>query len=72
MKTHQHRLHTTRIVGFRGPVRTPENRAAHGNICEIATCRCGATRETNVNQDHFERGQWAESESAEQLIAWDL
>lgn len=34
------------------------NPAAHGHVCVVQTCRCGATRATNVNGDHVERGPW--------------
>jgi hypothetical protein len=32
---------------------------AHGNICVIDTCSCGAVRKTNINGNHIERGPWA-------------
>ncbi len=35
-----------------------ENSAAHGDICDIETCACGARRETNLNGVHIERGEW--------------
>lgn len=37
----------------------PEKRAAHGNVCVVDTCRCGAERQTNVNGRHVERGPWS-------------
>ena len=55
---HRHAVARTEDVGFRGPVAFPGNPAAHGNICVVATCRCGAVRHTNVNQSHIERGVW--------------
>jgi hypothetical protein len=48
----------TRIAGFSGPVSCDENRAAHGNICEVEYCRCGARRARNVNQCHVEQEPW--------------
>jgi hypothetical protein len=39
-----------------------QNPAAHGNICVVDTCRCGAQRRTNVNQIHVERGPWTDVE----------
>jgi len=54
-----HRAESTRVSGFTGPVSRDENRAAHGNICETETCRCGAERSTNINQHHVERGIWS-------------
>lgn len=35
-----------------------ENPAAHGNICVLSYCRCGAQRLTAVNGLHEERGPW--------------
>jgi len=57
---HQHRAikDQQRTVGYSVPVAHPGNPAAHGNICQVDKCRCGATRHTNVNQHHIERGQW--------------
>lgn len=37
-----------------------QNRMAHGGVCYIETCQCGATRKKNVNQCHIERGEWSE------------
>lgn len=42
-RVHKHRAVSWKTRGFSGPVRTPQNVAAHGNVCEIATCRCGAS-----------------------------
>lgn len=45
--------------GFTGPVSKNENRAAHGGICEVATCEhCGAEKSVNVNGWHVEEGEW--------------
>lgn len=44
---------------YSGPVSRDENRAAHGNICIVEKCACGATRATNVNGVHFEQGVWS-------------
>ncbi len=62
---HTHRMSRSRDRGFSGPVRQPENRAAHGGICVIDTCACGATRHTNRNGLHVERGAWREREENE-------
>jgi hypothetical protein len=44
---------------FQGPIHGARlNPAAHGNVCIVATCRCGAARRSNVNQRHAERGPW--------------
>lgn len=58
MKTHRHRAKTTITRCFSGPVSGRQNPAAHGNVCRIDTCSCGATRATNVNGNHVERGDW--------------
>lgn len=62
MKTHKHKAKPalTRERCFSGPVSGAEpNRAAHGNITVTEQCQCGATRKTNVNGHHVERGGWA-------------
>lgn len=60
MTKHRHRPHTTMTVGYRGTAAGVryENRSAHGAVCIIDTCRCGAKRETNSNGRHDERGPW--------------
>ena len=60
---HKHRATDSIDRPFEGPVRTPENRAAHGNITRTETCRCGATRRTNINQGYMGRGPWIEPAS---------
>lgn len=59
-KPHQHRAVPAlqKIIAFRGAVKRPENRAAHGNVCVVDTCKCGEERATNVNGSHRERGAW--------------
>lgn len=59
---HQHKPKTSVTRGYGGAVKHPENRAAHGNVCVVDTCRCGAERKTNVNGRHIERGPWKEEE----------
>jgi len=61
MKTHTHKAKTRRIVGFSHCVCVAPRRCdgrAHGGLTEIARCRCGAERRTNVNQGFRERGEW--------------
>lgn len=53
-----HRAARTETLPFDGPVSRDENRAAHGNVCLVETCKCGARRRTNINQRHEERGAW--------------
>lgn len=54
----EHRAIKAEDFGFTGPVRSDENRAAHGNICQVETCACGGQRRTNINQHHREVGEW--------------
>jgi len=35
-----------------------ENRAAHGNVCEVQVRADGARRQINRNGSHTERGRW--------------
>ena len=60
---HRHRAQSKLSIerGFSGPVAQPQNRNAHGNICRIDTCACGAQRRTNINGFHSERGPWSET-----------
>lgn len=55
---HPRRHITTVTRCYTGPVSVRPNPAAHGNVCHWETCRCGATRATNVNGRHVERGRW--------------
>jgi len=59
---HRHQPTKTYVRPFFGPVAARENRAAHGNVCVIDTCSCGAERRTNRNQGHLERGTWTAPE----------
>ena len=43
---------------YNGAVSHTENRAAHGGICDVERCECGAERRTNRNGYHEERGSW--------------
>jgi len=48
---------------FTGPVPNPvdgERPEAHGNITLHQQCKCGATRQVNLNQQFAEIGTWAE------------
>ncbi len=56
--SHRHRVVRTDVRCFSGPVRQPENPAAHGNVCFVDHCACGATRSTNANAGQTERGAW--------------
>ncbi len=69
--SHVHRPDPSRTVTrpFAGPVSKYENRAAHGNVCEVFTCKCGATRLVNINGNHIERGDWTEPEPEAHAVA---
>lgn len=58
MSQHRHKAEKSTDRPFMGAVSTNENRAAHGGICVVETCQCGATRRTNVNGRHVEAGKW--------------
>lgn len=68
MPTHTHRHRPAHSVDrpYSGPVASPENPAAHGNIVRIDTCRCGAQRRSNINQTHVERGPWVTDSTMEE------
>lgn len=60
---HTHRPATHELRPYIGPVAATiddENVAAHGNVCEVQRCRCGAVRSVNINGRHRERGPWVE------------
>ena len=57
-KTHRHSVAQEETQPFSGPVADRQNPAAHGNVCYIQHCKCGATRKTNVNGANVERGRW--------------
>ena len=64
MTKHTHRAIPGKSIdrGYHGTIPgATENRAAHGNICRTDYCRCGALRNSNINQQHIERGPWLES-----------
>lgn len=55
---HRHKPQTTEVRAYRGPVAARPNPKAHGNVCFIDRCRCGAERATNSNAGARERGPW--------------
>ena len=59
---HRHRATTSKVYPFAGPVSDREDPRAHGNICVVSYCNCGATRRENINQRWIERGPWEKSE----------
>lgn len=56
---HRHRPNETHDYLFSHCQRPTVCRpAAHGNITRVDTCRCGVTRQTNINLRAVERGKW--------------
>ncbi len=61
---HKHQEKSYRIVGYMHPIPgAKEDQRAHGGVCIISTCSCGAERKTNSNGRFEERGPWMEVES---------
>lgn len=64
--THKrHKAKTTVTVGYRGPVGPywRQNPQAHGGVCIVETCACGARRETNsTGGDRRETTGWQQRE----------
>lgn len=60
MTTHKHRAvpRLRRTTPFFGAVRSRPNPKAHGSICHVDHCSCGATRKTNYNAGALEMGAW--------------
>ena len=63
MKTHRHRPERTTERPFSGPVSERENPRAHGGVCLVETCSCGAERRLNSNAGALERGKWHQEEA---------
>lgn len=56
---HKHKAKRTDVRPFFGPIEgVSQNRAAHGGVCEVDRCACGAVRRVNINGRHVERGRW--------------
>jgi len=57
---HTHKATKTETRGYSGGVSVRnENRAAHGGVCYVETCSCGAVRHVLVNGRHTEEGEWS-------------
>lgn len=70
--THRHTAVTTIERCFRGSVSSRrENRAAHGGVCYVERCHCGAERHTNVNGSHEETSGWLTVESDQRDWTYD-
>lgn len=66
MSNHCHRpeLSLTHTVGWTACVAKPSrycSGASHGGVTFVETCSCGATRRTESNGRHVERGAWEEA-----------
>jgi hypothetical protein len=58
---HRHKAVKSADQCFHGTARGAaerENRTAHGGICRIERCECGAQREINLNAGESEVGCW--------------
>lgn len=63
---HKHKAVQEKTVSYRGTAQgARENRRAHGGVCYVAMCQCGARRETNSNAGAIERGAWICEDSEE-------
>jgi len=62
MIRHKHRSIRVTVAPYFGPVAIPPVRAAHGGVCYVHACKCGATRKINNNGRHSERGPWTPPE----------
>ena len=60
--SHRHRVMSVRTQCWIGCV-DPEacDGASHGNITDTQTCRCGATRQAEINGRHEVTGPWRAS-----------
>lgn len=47
-----------RTVAYTGSVSRDEERRAHGGVCHVFTCRCGAEKRVNTNGRYSEEGPW--------------
>lgn len=57
---HYHRVESCTERCFTGPAygAKHENQRAHGGVCYLERCRCGATRMVNCNAGDREVGSW--------------
>ena len=60
-KFHTHLAVTSSTRPFSGPVARNEKLAAHGGVCHVYRCACGAIQRVNVNGQHIEVGAWIEA-----------
>jgi hypothetical protein len=61
---HRHRTKTTDIYCYNSPiVGAKYERRAHGAVCIVDRCACGATRACNSNGQFQEQGPWRAPEN---------
>ena len=69
---HRHREKTYRIVGYTAPIPGARyNPQAHGGVCIISTCSCGAERRANSNGGPKGRevGPWVKKDETEGMAS---
>ena len=64
MIRHRHKAVRDEVRGYSEPVGPPslQDRRAHGGICIVEWCACGAKRRTNSTGGHTETTGWARPE----------
>lgn len=56
---HRHVAASETTRGYQHTARgAVEDQRAHGAVCHVERCACGAVRETNSNGRFVERGRW--------------
>lgn len=61
---HRHRAKTTDMYGYNAPiVGAKYEPRAHGAVCFVERCACGATRACNGNGVFKEQGPWRAPEN---------
>lgn len=69
---HKHRANSQKrsTEDYTGPVAKPGKSAAHGGVCYVDHCECGATRRTNQKGNQEERGPWKEPKDGRSGTVW--
>lgn len=68
-KPHKHEAIKARRSIYLGPVTHKAPYEAQGGYCRIEECSCKATRKTNVNGVHTERGVWQIQEYVTSMLS---
>lgn len=56
---HRHKVKTTDTYGYSAPIQGARYEPrAHGGVCHVDRCACGAVRRTNATGRYTERGKW--------------